>query len=218
MKRKRGGKEDEIQDVSLEERLKSLEKSSKDLFNDLKNKERCPCSQKDPRMPLILLTLEGLAKTARKVSYEKEEIYEELYQTKLDISSLCLSVLVCKAAYAISKDGAKCLKEKSTFKNESKTDVKKEGESGFRRDDTSKSPLNNLYLYQVPSMMYPSAQGYCPGYTQFGGSGYFVNPGFRSGKAGTFRQGYGPRGACLFCESITHQVKDCEKMKATKRN
>lgn len=66
MKRKRGGEEDEIQDVSLEERLKSLEKSSKDLFNDLKNKERCSCSQKDPRMPLILLTLEGLAKIARK--------------------------------------------------------------------------------------------------------------------------------------------------------
>lgn len=56
--------------------------------------------------------------------------------------------------------------------------MKKEGESGFRRDDISISRFNSLYPYQAPSMMYPPAQGYFPGYPQdlrFGGSGYFVN-------------------------------------------
>lgn len=63
--------------------------------------------QEDPSMSLILLTIEDLAKTAKKVSHEEADIYEELsrqgtrYQTKLDISSLCLSVLMCKAADAI---------------------------------------------------------------------------------------------------------------------
>lgn len=127
-----------------------------------------------------------------------------------------MTVLEGTAADAISKAVAKCLKEKSEFKNESRRDEKEEGESRFRGDDTSVSPLNNLYQYQAPSMMYPSAPGYFPGYPQFGGSGYFFNQDFRSGRAGTFRQGFRPRGACLFCESAHHQVKDCKKMKVAK--
>lgn len=110
MKRK-GDTEEELekQEVSLEKRLKLLEKSSKDQVDDLKEKVRCLCLKKNQSVSLILLTVEDLAKEARKVSHEDAETFEELsrqaiwYQAKLDISSLCLSVLGGNAADAISK-------------------------------------------------------------------------------------------------------------------
>jgi hypothetical protein len=138
-------------------------------------------------MSLILLTLEDLAKIARKEGHEEAEIYEELsrqatrYQLKLDNSSLCLSVLGGKAADAISQAIAKCLKEKPEFKSESKRQVGKENESEFRRD-MSVSPLNNLYPYQAPSMMNLAAQGYFPGFPQYGGPGGYYPQGYKSAR------------------------------------
>lgn len=119
--------------MSLEKRLKLLEKSSKDQVDDLKEKVRCVCLQENPSVSLILLTVEDMAKVTRKVSHEDAETFEDLsrqatrYQAKLNISSLCLSVLGGKAADAISK--AVSLKENNDVGNESKIDVlrKREG-------------------------------------------------------------------------------------------
>jgi hypothetical protein len=72
---------------------------------------------------LILLTLRELAKHLRKADAEDAEVYEELarqairHQTKVDVTSLCLSVLGGRAADAISKAISKCLKEKVESKN-----------------------------------------------------------------------------------------------------
>jgi uncharacterized protein (DUF2132 family) len=73
LKRKRSRQNDQIQDASLEDRLKFLEKS-KNAANELKEKIKCLCLQEDPSMSLILLTLKDLAKTARKASHEEAEI------------------------------------------------------------------------------------------------------------------------------------------------
>lgn len=121
--------------MSLEKRLKLLEKSSKDQVDDLKEKVRCVCLQENPSVSLILLTVEDMAKVTGKVSHEDAETFEDLsrqatrYQAKLNISSLCLSVLGGKAADAISKAVAKSLKENNDVGNESKIDVlrKREG-------------------------------------------------------------------------------------------
>ena len=67
------------------------------------------CPQQEPSIFLILLTLEELAKHARKADAEDAEVYEELarqaikQQTKVDVTSLCLSLLGGRAADAISK-------------------------------------------------------------------------------------------------------------------
>jgi hypothetical protein len=93
-------------------------------------------------------------------------------------------VFVCfggKAADAISKAVAKCLKEKSEFKNESKREIRKDSESEVRRDDMSVSPLNNLYPYQTPNMMNLAAPGYFPGFPQYGGPGGYYPQGYKSG-------------------------------------
>ena len=105
--------------TSLEERVSSLEKTAKvEIIKELKEKVRTLCLQEDPSNALILLTLDELAKTARKMDHEEADMFEELcrqanrYQTKLQISNLCLSVLGGKAGDAISKAISKCLKRK----------------------------------------------------------------------------------------------------------
>jgi exosome complex RNA-binding protein Rrp42 (RNase PH superfamily) len=56
---------------------------------------------------VILLTLRELAKHLRKADAEDAEVYEELarqairHQTKVDVTSLCLSVSASLTAYAI---------------------------------------------------------------------------------------------------------------------
>ena len=84
---------------------------------------RTLCLQQEPSISLIHLTLEELAKHSRKADAEDAEVYEELarqairHQTKVDVTSLCLSVLGGRAADAISKAISKCLKEKVQSKN-----------------------------------------------------------------------------------------------------
>ena len=181
-------------------------------LNELKEKVRTLCLQEDPSNALILLTLEELAKTARRGNHEEAEVFEELarqanrYQTKLDISNLCLQVLGGKAADAISKAITKCLKEKPESKPESKM-------SNVDEQRRPESPLSNLYPYQPP-MMYPFMSGGYPHNGQnFGGYGQS----YRGGR-GSYRGSFRPKGPCHFCDSNTHLVKDCEKMKAAKAN
>ena len=190
--------------------MASLERSAKvEAVKELKEKVRVLCLQQEPSNSLILLTLEELAKTAWRVDHDETDVFEELarqasrHQDKLNISSLCLSVLGGKAADAITKAIAKCIKEKQS---EEKPDCKPKpgpNQSGPKSED---SPLYNLYPpYQVPFMYgMQSAPFFQPPYSA---SNYRGRP----------RQfGFRPRGACLFCESTSHQVKDCEKMKAAK--
>lgn len=138
----------------------SLEKTSKvEMVQELKEKVRTLCLQDDPSNALILLTLDELAKVARKLNHEEADMFEELYrqanryQSKLQISNLCLSVLGGKVADAISKAISKCLKEKPETKAESKiehVEIQKRPES----------PLNGLYPYQ--HFVYPIMPGIYP--------------------------------------------------------
>ena len=145
---------------------------------------------------------------------EEADTYEELarqanhHQAKLDISTLCLSVLGGKAAEVTTKAISKCLKEKnSECKSESQ---KMDSTSAAPKPEDS--PLHNLYpQYQVPPFMYSMPS------MPFLQTPYFGN--YQSCYRGRRRQqGFRPRGpvACLFCNSTTRLVKDCEKMKAAK--
>jgi hypothetical protein len=104
--------------------MATLQKISKlERVKELKEKVRALCLQQEPSICLILLTLEELAKHSRKADAEDAEVYEELarqairHQAKVDVTSLCLSVLGGRAADAISKAISKCLKEKVESKN-----------------------------------------------------------------------------------------------------
>ena len=172
---------------------------------------RTLCLQEDPSNALILLTLDELAKMARKIEHDEAEMFEELcrqanrYQSKLQIANLCLSVLGGKVADTISKALSKCLKEKTEVRvdNKTATDAQKRPES----------PLNNLYPYQA-SMMYPMMPGLFPNMYNMGTPNGYANQGNRCKQNYKFR----PRGPCHFCDSPTHFVKDCEKMKLAKGN
>lgn len=88
------------------------------MVQELKEKVRTLCLQDDPSNALVLLTLDEPSKAARKLNHEEADMFEELYrqanryQSKLQISNLCLSVLDGKVADAISKAISKCLKDK----------------------------------------------------------------------------------------------------------
>lgn len=63
----------------LEDRVASLEKVAKvEKLKELKEKVRTLCLQKDPSDSLILLTLEELAKCARKLGDDESETFEKL--------------------------------------------------------------------------------------------------------------------------------------------
>lgn len=194
----------------LEERVASLEKSAKvEKVKELKDKVRTLCLQQDPTDSLILLTVEELAKSARKVNHEEADTLEELarqanrHQKQLDISSLCLSVLGGKAEDAITKAISKCLKEKQVESKSEERGVKAVADAAPKPES---SPLHNLY----PPFMY--SMPFQPPYPGSFSQGY----NFRNSRP-SFRQfGNRSRGACLFCDSQTHQIKDCEKMKAAK--
>ena len=71
-KRKRDPQSD-----NLEDRVASLEKSAKvEAVKELKEKVRALCLQHEPSNPLILLTLEELAKTARRVDHEESDVFD----------------------------------------------------------------------------------------------------------------------------------------------
>ncbi|CAC5368150.1 unnamed protein product [Mytilus coruscus] len=114
---------------TLEDRIASLEKKTKvEIITELKKKVRTLCLQQNPSDSFILLTLDELAKFSKKLDHDDADVHEELtrqanrHYSKLDISSLCLSVLGGKAVDTITKAISKCLKEKqSDNKNDGKT-------------------------------------------------------------------------------------------------
>lgn len=95
---------------TLEDRIASLEKKTKvEIITELKDKVRTLCLQQNPSDSLILLTLDELAKFSKKLDHDDADVYEELarqanrHYSKLDISSLCLSVLGGKAVDTTTK-------------------------------------------------------------------------------------------------------------------
>lgn len=119
-----------------------------------------------------------------------------------------------------------------------KRDDNERVKSGKGRGDDNEckrevSPLSNLYNYPMwpnPSiglgyMPYP---GFAPGGFHFVSGGGAYNPSMGNSQRGgnsNMRNGYyrgeprswRPKGACLFCESPSHMVRDCEKMKAARK-
>ena len=87
------------------------------------------------------------------------------------------------------------------------------------------SPLANVYPPLPSSCQYPSPvasdpYGF-PGYGQYSGMLVYQMPQMsrsygigRGGGAGGMQ--WMIRGACLFCESTEHQIKNCQKMKLAK--
>ena len=94
-----------------------LEKKSDDAITQLKDKVRSLCLQNDPSEPLILLTLEELARVSRRQGHVDAELFEELarqakvQQGQLDLAHFCLTTLSGKAGDVITKALSKCLKK-----------------------------------------------------------------------------------------------------------
>ena len=158
---------------------------------------------------------------SRRQGYADAELYEELArQAKvqqgqlLNLAHFCLTTLSGKAGDVITKALSKCLKkQKKTGKSinnpVSETDTR-----------VPVSHLANLYPslpstgYQYPSHIPSAPYGFqYPG--QYPGMPMYQSPPYAMGRGAAGRQ-WRARGACLFCESTEHQVKDCQKMKLAK--
>ena len=98
--------------------MQDLERRKDDNIKDLKEQVRNLAMQANPSEPLMLLSLDELAKKARRQNDEESETFEELarqaqrHQGNINISTLILNVLGGKASDLVEKAMAKCLKEK----------------------------------------------------------------------------------------------------------
>lgn len=199
---------------ALEKRIEELEQSKRnegeEELKSLKAKVRGLCMQTEPSVPLILVLVEELASTARKMNSDDAAIFEELARQancnkeKLDIPSFCLSVQGGKATDVVGKALSKALKVKSEC-----------GESSVlgKVQATHQSPMLNLYS-QPPQAYWGFGQGnFVPQMYPYGGvTGY---GGYRKYQRGSGR-GQSSRGNCLFCGGPDHYVRDCMKMKAAR--
>ncbi|VDI38058.1 Hypothetical predicted protein [Mytilus galloprovincialis] len=118
------------------------------------------------------------------------------HYSKLDISSLCLSVLGGKAVDTITKAISKCLKEKQS-ENKNDGNAAQGSDNAPKREE---SPLSNLYPQFQNPLMYSMYQ---PNYLPQGVQPYgnFTAGGYRNTRPMGARFGFRPRGACHFCES-----------------
>ena len=129
------------------------------------------------------------------------------------MAHFCLTTLSGKAGDVITKALSKCLKKQKTDKSinnpVSETDTR-----------VPVSHLANLYPpllstgYQYPSHIPSAPYGFqYPG--QYPGMPMYQSRPYAMGRRAAWKQ-WRARGACLFCESTEHQVKDCQKMKLAK--
>ncbi|CAC5414983.1 unnamed protein product [Mytilus coruscus] len=102
----------------LLQRVADLEKSKEDNVKELKDKVRSLALQANPSEPLILLSLDELAKKARRQNDDDAETFDELarqaqrHQGSINVATLTLNVLGGKASDLVGKAMGKCLKEK----------------------------------------------------------------------------------------------------------
>lgn len=89
----------------------------------MKEKVRSLALQTKPSVPLILVTLDELARTARRKGHSEASMYEELSrqanlnQEKIDIQSFCLNVLGGNASDIVGKALSKAIKIKPEMKS-----------------------------------------------------------------------------------------------------
>ena len=191
------------------ERLNKLEESSRDTVGGLRDKVRMLASQANPSDALLLLTIEELARTSRKLDSTKADTYEELsrqafkHEGSINLSSLALSVIGSKASEDVVKALSKCVKEKQI---EEKLNAKK---SAAEVTKETTSPLAHLYPPVGNQLM-------LPGQPMWPGSGYGTYYGYNRPTRMAGRGLYRPRGHCYSCDSVEHNIKDCPKMKAAK--
>ena len=69
---------DQQTDDAFEQRVSSLEKRNNDTVTHLRGQVRLLCLQTSPREPLMLLTLEELARKSRRQGHAEVEISQEL--------------------------------------------------------------------------------------------------------------------------------------------
>lgn len=205
----------------MERRLLMLEKLEKEDVSTVKERVKALAAQQDPSEPLILITLDELARLSRKLGDKDMEVYEELYrqcgrlQGKVNIANLCLTVLGGQGADLVSKAVNKCIKEGQNLGSKCEG-VKMRGE--MEQDQGSKgsnSPLAGLYpMYSTPLLGAPGFQPYP--FHPFSNFGTYSRPrGYRP--MGGMGRRNASRLACHFCDSTQHLVKDCELMKAARR-
>ncbi|CAC5396543.1 unnamed protein product [Mytilus coruscus] len=195
----------------LLQRVADLEKSKEDNVKELKYKVRSLALQANPSEPLILLSLDELAKKARRQNDDDAETFDELarqaqrHQGSINVATLTLNVLGGKASDLVGKAMAKCFKEKEV---EQKITGNKANH--MEKMETT-SPLANAYPpatcmpnYFMPHMPTGWQQGMFPFSTSM-----YHNQGPRrfSRRNGQWR----PRGNCFFCNSNDHVVKDLRR-------
>lgn len=126
-------------------------------------------AQQDPSQPLILVTLDKLARLSRKLGNKDMEVYEELYrqcgrlQGKVN-SEYCKFMSYSsrgQGADLVSKVVNKCIKEGQNLGSKCKG-VKMRGEMEQDQDSKgSRSPLAGLYpMYSSPLLGTPGFQPY----------------------------------------------------------
>ncbi|XP_062574215.1 uncharacterized protein LOC134236043 [Saccostrea cucullata] len=193
---------------SVEKRLQELEKSQKNEedkeIENVKEKVRSLALQSSPSIPLLLVSLDELARITRRKGHDEASVFDELSrqanlnQDKIDVPNFCLSVLGGKASDIVGKALSKAIKSKPETKP-SETE---------KTPTQTQSPLLNLYGQ-------PNYMGYIPPHCNFvpGSHGVGSQYGYRRYQRAPYRQ---PRTGCLFCGANDHYVRDCTKMKAAR--
>lgn len=173
----------------------------------MKEKVRSLALQTKPSVPLILVTLDELARTARRKGHSEASMYEELSpqanlnQEKIDIQSFCLNVLGGNASDIVGKALSKAIKIKPEMKS---TEMEK-----INFENQAHSPLLNLYDQ-------PNYMGYMQPQFNFAPNTHQVGApcGYRRYQRPSYRQSRSA--GCLFCGASDHYVRGCTKMKAAR--
>ncbi|CAG2204836.1 unnamed protein product [Mytilus edulis] len=96
-------------------RVADIEKSNEDNVKELKDNVRSLALHANPSESLILLSLDELAKKARKQNDDDAETFDELsrqaqrHQGSINVATLTLNVIGGKASDLVEKAMAKCL-------------------------------------------------------------------------------------------------------------
>ena len=134
------------------ERLNKLEKSSRDIVGELRDKVRILAAQANPSDALLLSTIEEIAHISRKLNSTDVDTYAELsrqafkHQGSINLSSMALSFFGSKASDEVVKALSKCVKEKQI---EGKLNSKKSAE--VTKETTSH--LSHLYPHLGNQLM-----------------------------------------------------------------
>ena len=152
----------------IELRIAALEKSSStatvEAVQQLNDKVRGLALHQLSEQ-LLILTLDELAKLPRQSGHVDADTYEELarqatrHQGRLDIASLCLSVMGGKVADVITKAISKCIKEKQV---DAKLDTSvSKVEEGQRREVPPFTTCTPLPICAIPPLLCLSTPAVC---------------------------------------------------------